>query len=64
MFSLQQNWRRGQSRFCLEVQALEGRGQVGEVAQTMYTHMNKYINNKKEKERKKKQSIWILVGRT
>jgi hypothetical protein len=26
-----------------------GGGQVGEMAQTMYTHMNKCINNKKEK---------------
>jgi hypothetical protein len=28
----------------------EGRGQWGETAQTMYTHMNKCINNKKGKK--------------
>jgi hypothetical protein len=27
-----------------------GGGQVGEMAQTMYTHMNKCINNKKRKK--------------
>jgi hypothetical protein len=26
MFSLQQNWRRGQNRFCLEVRGMGGRG--------------------------------------
>jgi hypothetical protein len=47
MFSPQQNWRRGQNRFCLEVRG-EGEGggrQGGEMAQAMYTHMNKHINN-------------------
>jgi hypothetical protein len=43
MFSLQQNWRRGQNRFCLEARRVEreeegSRGQRGEMAQTMYTH--------------------------
>jgi hypothetical protein len=33
--SLQQNWRRGQNRFCVEV----GTGQVGEVAQTMFIYV-------------------------
>jgi hypothetical protein len=45
MSSLQQNWRRGQNRFCLEVRELGRRerewGQRGEMAQTMYVHMNK-----------------------
>jgi hypothetical protein len=46
MFSLQQNWRRGQNRFCLEVRGTwgEGKGSGGrwrEMAQTMYAHMNK-----------------------
>jgi hypothetical protein len=38
-------FQRGQNRFCLEVRGLGGeRGdeaQGGEMAQTMYTHMNK-----------------------
>jgi hypothetical protein len=45
MSSLQQNWRRGQNRFCLEVRGWRGEGgagrQGGEMAQTMYAHMNK-----------------------
>jgi hypothetical protein len=46
MSSLQQNWRKGQNRFCLEVRRVEGReGRGGEqgrkLAQTMYAHMNK-----------------------
>jgi hypothetical protein len=45
MFSLQQNWRRGQNRFCLEARGVgkRGRGQeaAGRKAQTMYAHMNK-----------------------
>jgi hypothetical protein len=41
MFSLQQNWiTKEPKKFCPE--AGEGR----EVAQTMYTHVSKYINNK------------------
>jgi hypothetical protein len=43
LFSLQQYWRKGQYRFCLEVR---GWGTGGEMAQTMYTHVNKYINIK------------------
>jgi hypothetical protein len=47
MSSLQQNWRRGQNRFCLEARGLgeqEGGGaQVGEMTQTMYAHKNKGI---------------------
>jgi hypothetical protein len=53
MSSLQQNWRRGQNRFCLEVRGWEGegsdgregggvQGEGGEMAQTMYAHMNKF----------------------
>jgi hypothetical protein len=45
MSSLQQNWRKGQNRFCLEAKGVAGRGRVwetgGEMAQTMYAHMNK-----------------------
>jgi hypothetical protein len=42
MSSLQQNW---QNRFCLEVKGVGGegrvRGQWGEMAQTVYAHINK-----------------------
>jgi hypothetical protein len=45
MSSLQQNWRRGQNRFCLEARGWGGEegggGQGEEMAQTMYAHMNK-----------------------
>jgi hypothetical protein len=45
MSSLQQNWRRGQNRFFLEVRGVGeeevGGEQGGEMAQTMYVHMNK-----------------------
>jgi hypothetical protein len=46
MFSLQQNWKRGQNRFCLEegVEVDRGVGQGREMAQI---YMNKCINNKK-----------------
>jgi hypothetical protein len=47
LFSLQQNWRRGRNRFCLG----GGEGGRGEVAQTMYTHVNK-CKNKIKKEKK------------
>jgi hypothetical protein len=44
MFLLQQNWRRGQKRFCLEARGwreMEGaEGGEGEMAQTMYAHRN------------------------
>jgi hypothetical protein len=43
MSSLQQNWRRGQNRFCLEEMGVGGR----EMAQTMYAYMNKRIIKKK-----------------
>jgi hypothetical protein len=38
-----------------------GGGQVGEMAQTMYTHMNKFINNKKEKIRQNEKGLeaWL-----
>jgi hypothetical protein len=45
--SLQQNWRRRQYMFFLEMRG-EGEGNWGQgrkMAQTMYTHMNKCINN-------------------
>jgi hypothetical protein len=46
MSSLQQNWRKGQNRFCLEVRGeWEGEGggrrQAGKLPKTMYAHMNK-----------------------
>jgi hypothetical protein len=42
MFSLQQNWRRrGRTDFSGKC----GGGEKGEVAQTMYTYMNKCKNN-------------------
>jgi hypothetical protein len=46
MSILQQNWRKGKNRFCLEVRGVwkgegGGGGQWIEVAQTMYAHMNK-----------------------
>jgi hypothetical protein len=46
MSSLQQNWRRGQNRFCLEARGWGRRGQGGEMVQTMYAHINKLIRNK------------------
>jgi hypothetical protein len=52
MFSLQQNLRRGQNRFCLEVRGIRGedvdwvsRGR--DRPNNVYTHINKLINNKK-----------------
>jgi hypothetical protein len=52
MSSLQQNWRKGQNRFCLEVRGVGERegagGQGGEMAQTMYTHVNKFIKSFKK----------------
>jgi hypothetical protein len=46
MSSLQQNCRKGQNRFCLEAREMgegerEGGRQGGEMAQTMYAHVNK-----------------------
>jgi hypothetical protein len=45
MSTLQQNWREGQNRFCLEIRGWGGeRGsgeQGGKIAPTMYAHMNK-----------------------
>jgi hypothetical protein len=45
MSSLQQNWRKGQNRFCLEAMGWgwKGRrqGAGGGMAQTMYAHVNK-----------------------
>jgi hypothetical protein len=43
--SLQQNWRRRQISFCLEVRGVEGKGRGleagGDMAQKMSAHMNK-----------------------
>jgi hypothetical protein len=46
MSFLQQNWRRGQNRFCLEARGMEGeREGAGDMRErrpkTMYTYMNK-----------------------
>jgi hypothetical protein len=46
MSSLQQNWRKGQNRFSLEVRGDGGterrqERQPGEMAQTMFAHVNK-----------------------
>jgi hypothetical protein len=51
--SLQQNWRKGQNRFCLEARGVERRGKgegdgEGEMTQTMYACMNICIKKKKE----------------
>jgi hypothetical protein len=50
MFSLQQNWKKGQNRFCLEARGLwekeEGGGEKGgDMNQTIYAHLNKLIQN-------------------
>jgi hypothetical protein len=51
MFILQQNWRKGQNRFCLEMREVGGEGLVvrqwREMAQTVYAHMNEWIKKKK-----------------
>jgi hypothetical protein len=51
MSILQQNWRKRQNSSCLEVRRVggvgAGGGKRGEMAQTMYTHMNKIIKGKK-----------------
>jgi hypothetical protein len=52
MSSLQQNWRRGENRFCLEARGWGLRERVGvggEKAQTMYAHMNKLLNKQTKK---------------
>jgi hypothetical protein len=54
MFSLQQNQRRGQNRFCLELE-VGRRGVGGEVAQTMYTHVSRCKKDKIKGEKNKKQ---------
>jgi hypothetical protein len=42
MSSLQQNWRKGQNRFYLEARGRwKEAGTGGEMAQTMYAHVNK-----------------------
>jgi hypothetical protein len=50
MSTLQQNWKKGQNRFCLEQRGVGGEGeggrQGGEMIQTMYAHMNKRRNLK------------------
>jgi hypothetical protein len=55
--SLQQNWRKGQNKFCLEASGAGrkggssggGWGQGEEMTQTMCAHMNEYIKNKNNK---------------
>jgi hypothetical protein len=51
MSFLQQNWRRGQNRFCLEGRKVgggrrKGRGTGVEMAQIMYAHMNNELISK------------------
>jgi hypothetical protein len=46
MSSLQENWRKGQNRFCLEVR---GGAVRGKMAQTMYAHMNNELKKKRKK---------------
>jgi hypothetical protein len=41
MSTLQQNWRKGQNRFCLEMRGLGREREGAEMAPTMYAHMNK-----------------------
>jgi hypothetical protein len=45
MSSLQQNWRKGQNRFCLEARRVGGKGRCvehwGKMSQTMYAHRSK-----------------------
>jgi hypothetical protein len=47
MSTLPQNWTKRQNSFCLEERGVGGdggaRGRRGEMAQTMYVHMNKLI---------------------
>jgi hypothetical protein len=49
MSSHQQNWRKGQNGFCLEVRGVGGRGRrwgaESEMTQTMYKYMNKERKN-------------------
>jgi hypothetical protein len=67
MSSLQQNWRRKQNRFCLEARGVGGDGgggwQGGEMAQTMYAHVNKFIKKKKigSKRGKKKKALPLNI---
>jgi hypothetical protein len=44
MSTPQQNWKKSHNMFCLEARGVEETlvgGQEGEMAQTMYVHMNK-----------------------
>jgi hypothetical protein len=62
MSSLQQNWRKGQNRFCLEAREVGGegggKGQVGEMTQTMYVHMNKEKKIAKKKRKEKREKVY------
>jgi hypothetical protein len=69
MFCLQQNRRKGQNRFCLEVAVGGVDKRRGDVAQTMYTHVSKCRNYKiKDRKWEKKLNIqkfrkeWSLPG--
>jgi hypothetical protein len=60
MSSLQQNWRKGQNRFCLEAREWgeEVGRQGGEMAQSMCAHLNKIIQKKINKVKKKKRIFY------
>jgi hypothetical protein len=56
ILSLQQNWRtRRQNRFCLEVEGL------GEVAQTMYTHVSKCKNDEIKRKKPNFKKIILMI---
>jgi hypothetical protein len=55
MSSLQQNWRKGQNRFCLEVRGAGGRNEPNNVC--TYKYMNK---GKKEKNYKAHDGTLIV----
>jgi hypothetical protein len=72
MFFLQQNWRRAEQFLSRSGRGCRGgeerQGERGEMDQTIYTHMNKCINNKKSlfsfknKEQEGKTGpVWGLV---
>jgi hypothetical protein len=66
MSTCQQNWRKEQSRFCLEARGWgvegEGRGQGGEMAQTMYSHVSKCMKKKNPKNTLGKSNFSMLTG--
>jgi hypothetical protein len=58
MFSLQQNQRRDRTDSTWKWGIGGGRG-VGEVAQTMDTHVSKYKNDKIKGEKEKKKNVLV-----